>query len=206
MSNFNWVDYTILAIYLISILAGLGRGFIKEVVSLITWIAAFIIATMFSNALATWFTSTESVQNAVTQASNSMGVNAAQPVSYAAIGVSFALLFLGTLIIGAIIGFFLNLAVQVGVLGLGNRLLGGVFGLLRGFIITLVLIFLVQLTPATSQSWWQQSQLVAVYQPAVVWLGNFVSPSLANLKAKFGETIQNVGTQIQGITNSYQSQ
>lgn len=205
MSNFNWVDYIFLAIFFLSTLAGLARGFVKEIISLITLIAAFIVAIMFSNALATAFTSSPSVQNAMSQATTAIGVNTAQPVSYLALGISFALLFAGTVIAGAIIGSIMNIAFQTGILGLGNRLLGAIFGLCRGFIINLVIIFLVQLTPFSSQQSWQQSHIVASYQPAVIWLGNVVSPSLSNLKTKFGETFQNVNSQIQDMTNSMPS-
>lgn len=202
LQNLNWIDYSILIIFILSILSGLLRGFVKEFVSLVTIIAAFIVATMFASALATVFTNSASVQNAVNQASNAIGINASQPVSYLAIGLSFAILFIATIIIGAIISSILNLAVQTSMLGLGNRLLGGIFGLVRGFIITLVLIFLVQLTPLGSQPWWVQSRFVADLQPVVQWVGNLVSPSLANLKEKFGEALQNANESSQNITNS----
>lgn len=199
MDNFNWVDYIFVGIFILSILAGFSRGLVKEVVSLAALIAAFAIAIMFSNNLAIYFTSSSAVQNVVSQSSNAIGMSTAQPVSYAALGFSFALLFVGTLIVGAIVSFFLNFAFQVGLLGLGNRLLGGVFGFGRGLIINLVLIFLVQLTPASSESWWQQSQLVGKFQPAVITLGNLVSPSLANLKSRFGNALSGVGTSIQDV-------
>jgi membrane protein required for colicin V production len=204
MSNLNFVDFIILAIFFFSILAGLGRGFVREIVSLITWIVAFVVATTFANSLAAYFTSAPVVQTAVSQASQAIGVSAAQPVSYAALGISFAILFIGTLIAGALVGYFLNIAFQVGVLGIGNRLLGGIFGFVRGFIINLVLIFLVQLSPFGNAPWWHQSQFVASFQPAVQWLDGVVSPSLANLKAKLGQTLQDVNTQFQGVTNSIQ--
>lgn len=185
MSHLNWVDYTILAILFLSVLAGLMRGLVRELISLATLIAAFIIASMFASPLAVAFTSSSSVQNAMHHASS-----ADQSVSYMAISVSFAVLFAGTLLAGAILGFFLSLAFRTGVLGFGNRLLGGVFGLARGFLLDLVLIFIVQLTAWSDQPTWQQSQLVAAFQPAVQWVGDVVSPSLAHLKEKYGSTLQ----------------
>lgn len=199
MSNLNWVDYIILGIFFLSTLSGLAKGFVREIISLITWIAAFVVAVMFSNALATYFTSSDTVQNMVNQSTTAIGVSTAQPVSYVAIAISFALLFAGTAIIGSIIGYFINIAFQAGILGIGNRLLGAIFGLVRGFIINLVLIFVVQLTPFSAQPWWQQSQLVVSFQPAVAWLGGIVSPSLANLKEKFGKTLQDVNSSIQNV-------
>lgn len=203
MSGLNWVDYIILAVFFFSVLAGFGRGLVREIISLATIVAAFIVASLFAGSLADMFTSSASVQTVVTQASNSTGVNAAQSASYIALGLSFTLIFVGTIIAGSLIGYFINMAFQAGVLGIGNRLLGGVFGLVRGFIINLVIIFVVQLTPFASQAAWQQSQMVVSFQPAVIWLGNIVSPALANLKEKIGGSLENASQSVQSITNSY---
>lgn len=200
MAEMNWVDYIILAIFFFSILSGFGRGFVREVISLATWVAAVIVAIMFTNPLATYFTSSSTVQGVVSQASSAMGVSAAQPVSYVALALSFGALFGGTMLVGSLIGYFISAAFQFGALGIGNRVLGAMFGFGRGFILNMVLIFLVQLTPFSAQSWWQQSQMVASFQPSVQWLGNIVSPSLANLKDRFGKTVQDVSSQIQGMT------
>lgn len=202
MSGMNFLDIIILLIFFFSIIAGFARGFISEMISLATWILAVIIASMFASPLAEYFTSSPSVQSTVSQASNAIGVNAAQPVSYFALGISFALLFFGTIIVGSIVSYVMNLMVQSGILGLGNRLLGAIFGLCRGFIINLVLIFLLQLTPIAAQAWWQQSQLVGQFQPAVAWLGNIVSPGIASLKDRLGGTMQDVNSSLQNMTNS----
>ncbi|EKD72123.1 MAG: CvpA family protein [uncultured bacterium] len=196
-ASFNWIDYVIIGIFFFSIIAGLIRGLAKEVISLLTLIAAFIVASMFSSKLAAMFTASSSVQGIVDQASSSVGVSAAQPVSYAAIGISFAVLFIGTIIVGAIVGFFLNLAFQSGILGFGNRLLGGIFGFARGLIINLVLVFVVQLTPFGNETKWHESYLVNSFQPAVEWLGKMVSPALADLKEKFSQSMQGMGSSSQ---------
>lgn len=200
MAGYNWVDYVFILIFFFSVFAGFARGFLKEVISLGTIIAAFIVAILFSNTLASHFTHSSNVQAVVSQASTAIGMNAAQPVSYIAIGVSFGLLFFGTTIVGAIISFFLQFAVQAGMLGFGNRVLGAAFGFARGFIINLVLIFVVQLTSFSSQPSWTQSQLVGEFQPAVAWLAGIVSPSLATLKSTLGQKVKDVGSQIQGIS------
>lgn len=200
MSNLNWVDLIILAFFFLSIIAGMGRGFIGEVVSLLTWIMAFIVAITFTYPLASAFTSSSSVQGIVTQASSAIGMSASQPVSYLALVICFLILFAGTILAGSLLGYFLNFAFQVGTLGIGNRLLGGIFGFARGFIINLVLIFLVQLTPFNKASWWQQSQFVASFQPTVQWLDGIISPNLGNLKAKIAQEFQKVTSTIQNMT------
>jgi len=195
---YNWVDYIIIAIFFLSALSGFGRGFVREVISIITWIAAFVIAIMFASHVATLFTSSPQVAGMVTSASSAIGANTEQPVSYAALAISFAILFAGTLLIGALIGHIINSAIAASGIGIINRLLGAVFGLARGFLIVLVLIFLVQLTPMGEQPYWRESQFVVSFQPAVQYLADLVSPTLTNLKAKLGETMQNVDTEVQG--------
>lgn len=201
MLNFNWVDYVIIAIFLLTILSGFIQGFIKKVISLAALVAAFIIAITFSNPLATAFMSHPSVQNNLASVSSTTGVNATQPATYLALGISFGLLFAATVLVGTLLSYLIGAAFQTGILGIGNRLLGAIFGLVQGFLINLVLIFILQLTPLTNQSWWQQSTFVGSFQPAVQWLGNVVSPTLSNLKEKFGQTLQNINSSIQNISH-----
>lgn len=208
-SSLNWVDYVILAIFLISILAGFSRGLAKELISLITLVVAVVVASMFATTLAASWMSSPSVQNAVGDASNSIAVNSgavSQTVSYAAVGLSFAVIFAGTILAGAILGFFINLALNSGVLGIGNRLLGAFFGLGRGFLLNLVLIFVLQLTAVGKQPWWLESVCVQQYQPAVAWLGAVVSPHLEMLREKAVETVQNVSGQLQTDTQTQSDQ
>ncbi len=192
MNNYNAMDIIILLIIFSSIIIGLLRGLISEVVSLITLIAAFAVAIYFTSPLVAKFTSTATVQHMVSQTSNSMGVNTAQPVSYMAFALCFAVLFVATLLAGLIIRALINVAFATGVVGIGNRIFGGVFGFVRGILIAIVIIFLIQLSPLSSESWWQQSKLVPQFRPAIAWLGNIVSPTLANIKAKLGSSMENL--------------
>ncbi len=204
MDGFNWVDYIILGIFVISILVGLSRGLLREVISLLTWVAAFIIASLFSSQLAAAFTSSQPVQSVISSTSNAIGVNPATQVSWLSLGVSFIVIFIGVLIVGSIINAVFSRAADVPGISLGNRLFGAVFGLGRGFLINLVLIFLVQLVPTVQQqSWWTQSKMVVAYQPAVQWLGNIIEPGLETLKSKVGGTLQDFSTTIQNKVGSF---
>ncbi|HEX4044498.1 MAG TPA: CvpA family protein [Gammaproteobacteria bacterium] len=198
----NWFDYAIIFIFAMSAMVGMRRGLIKEVISLGSLVAAVVIAVMFSNHLAAVFTRSDVVQTVVSQTSSAIGTSTSQPVSYLALGTSFIILFMGTLVVGSIVGYIINVALPATVIGLSNRLLGGLFGLGRGFLIVLVMLFCMQLTPFARQAWWTQSEFVHMYQPAINWLGGVVSPTLNNLKSKLNDTIQGVGSQIQGLTNS----
>lgn len=200
LGGMGLIDVLIIVIIGLSILMGFARGFISEVISLLSLIAAIFIAVTFTNPLATYFTGTETVRGVVSQTSSVIGVSTAQPVSYVAIGISFAILFVVVLIIGAIIKMILNLAFQTGILGFGNRILGAGFGFVRGLLFVMVFIFLVQLSPLAQQSWWQQSRYVPLFQPSVVWLASIVSPALENLKNTFGNSIEGATSAIQNMT------
>jgi membrane protein required for colicin V production len=201
MGNLNIVDILILVIVFGSVIVGFGRGLVSELLSLITVIAAFVVAIMYTTALANFFTTSAPVQSVVSQTSSAIGTSTATPVSYLAYGASFAALFVGTMIVGSIIKWILNLIFSTGILGFGNRILGGVFGFVRGFLIVVGIIFVVQLSPVSKQTFWQQSQLVPQFQPAVVWLGGVVNPALANIKSTFGSTVQSVTGSVSGAVS-----
>lgn len=192
MTEFNFVDLTILAILFFSVVAGLMRGFVKEVVSLLTWLVAFIVAGMFSGRLASYFMSSPRMQSAFSSAASNTGVDASHPLSYVAIGISFLLIFVCVVILGAVLSFILTRALEAGGISFVNRLLGGVFGLGRGILSVVIIAFLVQLSPLGSQAWWQESEFVKSIQPAVQWLGQWVHPGLESLKSKVGDTLKNV--------------
>src|SRR5262245_8866462 len=119
----NIIDIGILVIFVVSILIGLGRGLVSEVLSLLIVIASFVVAILFTNQLATYFASTATMQNVVNSTSNAAGTSTAEPLSYMALAISFAILFIATVIVGSVIKMLLNLMFRGGILGFGNRLL-----------------------------------------------------------------------------------
>lgn len=195
-SGLNWVDYSLLGIFFLSILFGLLRGGVREIISLLAWIAAFIIAGLFATPVAAHFTSSEQVQSTLSSASTSaLGATAANQVPLLAIGISFCVLFFSIIILGSLFGYFANRAVEGGGISIGNRLVGGLFGLARGYLIDLLIIFVVQLTPFSQESYWGNSSLVNGFQPMVQWLGNIVQPGFESLKNQMGQSLENMTTQ-----------
>ncbi|MHB1948222.1 MAG: CvpA family protein [Gammaproteobacteria bacterium] len=190
MGNLNWVDFVVIGICVLSTLAGLMRGFVRELFSLITWIAALFIAAMFATQLATAFTNSPQVQSAITGSSSATG-----SVSMVSIGISFIIIFIAVLIIGKILSFLITSAVEGVGIGIINRLLGGIFGFARGVVIVIIAMFLVGLTPFASEPVWGQAQSVKLLQPEVLWINNAVSPSLKDIQNHIGNTLQNINTQ-----------
>ncbi len=172
MLDFNWIDYAMLVVLGFSMLTGFARGLVREIISFVTFILAFFIATWFASPLSTLINNSSATQQTI---------ESSHP-TYIVIGLSFAILFVVVIAIGTIVGVIVNLIFQGGLLDLANRLSGAVFGFFRGCVMNVVIIFLVQLTSFHTAEAWQHSQFVSALQPVVVWLGQKVSPDLANLE------------------------
>ncbi|ASP48620.1 CvpA family protein [Cognaticolwellia beringensis] len=153
-----WIDYAILAVIGISALISLVRGFVKEAVSLIVWISAFFVASSFYLNLSTL----------LTNITDQLLRNAA----------SIAILFISTLILGALVNYIIGQLVSKTGLSGTDRVLGIVFGALRGvLIIAAVLFFMDAFTPASSSTWWQNSQLVPEFTLIVEWFFEYLKQS-----------------------------
>jgi membrane protein required for colicin V production len=145
-----WIDYAIIAVIAISALISLVRGFIKEAVSLAVWVSAFFIASRFYMDLAVYLTGIEKelVRN----------------------GAAIAILFVITLILGALINHLLSEIVHYTGLSGTDKMLGMVFGGLRGvLIVAAVLLFLDTMTPANGADWWKTSVLIPEFTIVVDW-------------------------------------
>lgn len=87
-----WIDYAIIAVIAFSSLVSLIRGFVREALSLVTWGCAFFVASHYYTYLSVWFTGFEDelVRN----------------------GIAIAVLFIATLIVGAIVNFVIGQLVE----------------------------------------------------------------------------------------------
>ena len=148
MSNLNdigWVDLTLLAVLLASVIVGLVRGLVFEVLSLLGWLAAFIAAQMWSPDLAPH-------------------VPVGSPGSALNYAAAFAIVFLLALVVWMVMARLVRLIVHATPLTLIDRTLGGVFGLVRALVLLLAVATVVSFTPAVRAGPWQASHGAA-------WLG-----------------------------------
>ena len=124
---FNWFDYILLAIILGSLIFGLIKGLIRQIIGLSALIVGLVLAIYFyKNAAESIFFF---ISNRI--------------LSYL---FGFLLIFLSIIILGLIISFLLS-KIAKGPLKSLNHFLGGVFGLIRGVLICLIIVFLLLIFP-----------------------------------------------------------
>lgn len=132
------LDWTLLAVLLASCALGLWRGLVYEVLSLLNWLAAFVLAQWFAAELALHLP---------------MG-NATQPVRHAA---AFVVIFVATLFaLGLVAALVKKLIAAVGLRPV-DRILGGLFGALRGAVLLLAVTAVVGMLPVKNWSVWRES-------------------------------------------------
>ena len=160
---FNQVDIVILIITLLSSIFGLWRGLIKEVLSLLTWIAALLVSRVYSEPLAGLMT----------------GMIENDGIRYVS---AFAILFVIVMMLGTFLNFLMSKLLNFTGLKLADRLLGAVFGVARGVIIVLLILFVTSVFVSETELW-QKSQLIPygmdLIEKSLVFIGdmNSVSPA-----------------------------
>jgi len=155
------LDWILLAILTVSMLLGVWRGLVREVLSLAGWIAGFLLAQMLAPE-----------------------VGQRLPMEGASEGlrylVGFVVVFIAVLVLTAVSGWVLQKLVAAVGLGILDRLLGAIFGSLRGVIFLLVITVIAGMTPVQDTATWRQSEGAR----ALTQLLHFLKPVLP---ADFGK-------------------
>ena len=161
-------DIVILIVILISLLLGLWRGFVKEAFSLASWIAAVLVAVFFGAPLAELFTGV--LDNAMVRRI-----------------LASSLLFILVMFVGAFIGNIMSkLSAKIGLRGV-DMSLGSLFGLLRGVIIVLLVLFLT-VPFQFSENWYRDSVLV----PRLMIILNNIESMLDYRRTEPGTEVESV--------------
>lgn len=137
----SWVDLSILTVVAVSVVLSLFRGLVRELVSLAAWVVAFAVALGFYEALAQRF------EGILTEA-------------WMRTAAAFLILLVGTLIVGGIVGYVVGRILAKGGLSGPDRLLGGVFGFVRGVAIVALVALMLGATPLVQTELWRGSTLL----------------------------------------------
>ncbi len=151
----GWLDLLILGVIALSALISLIRGFVKESISLLSWIAAGIVAFRYFSPMA-----------------ELLEPYLADPTIRSM--AAFASLFITTLIIGAIINFIMSQLVSKTGLSGTDKALGVVFGGARGVLIVTMVVLLASLTPMPEAQWWQDSAMIGFFQQLAEWIKGII--------------------------------
>ncbi len=155
------IDFILIGIIAFSSIISILRGFMKEMISLLTWVAAFLVALFYCTHLAPL-------------------VPASVDIPSARLAIAFVSLFIVTLIVGGIINAVVGLLVKKTGLSGSDRSIGVVFGLARGVFLVCVLMLLGSLTPMPQDSWWKESQMIRYLTPVAQTIANLLPQDMAS--------------------------
>ena len=154
------VDVVVILVICISALFSLLRGFVKEAISLATWIIAIWLAATFAPKLAAMLPlSIES--EAVRQA------------------IGFGVLFILSLMLGALINTLVSKIVKKTGLSGADRVFGVAFGVLRGGLIIVVFVVIGGMTPLPEADWWQSSVLLEWFESVAIVIQGYIPEDLS---------------------------
>jgi membrane protein required for colicin V production len=132
------LDWIFLAVLLFSLVLGAWRGLMYEVFSVLSWIVAFVLAQWFAPDAAQWVPISGD----------------AEAVRYAG---GFILVFVAAVFAGGLVAFVIKKLVSAAGLSPADRMLGAVFGLMRGMLLLLATTVVVSMTPLHTADWWRNA-------------------------------------------------
>ena len=150
----NWVDASILIVTGLSFTFGIWRGLVKEVLSLVTWLLALLVARSYSEVVAeTLFNSFDNLTMRYVTA--------------------FALIFIGVMMLGTFVNFLMSKLLIFTGLRFVDRILGGLFGIARGVLIVVVGLFFSSFFLSQGE-YWQNSKLIPYGQTMIEMSRSFI--------------------------------
>ncbi len=168
MTAFPWFDLALVLIVVASATVGLLRGLVREVLSLGSWLLAGWLAYLFAGDAAALFSRwlTEPRLQVI------------------AAGVSIFLL--AMILLGLLSTLLVKVINSIGLKGV-DRSLGGLFGLLRAFVIIAGMVLLLQALRFDQTDWWRNSYLVGLFELPAQVLASVVDAIVADLSAPSAE-------------------
>ena len=127
-----------IGVFAASLAIGAWRGLVREVVSILGWVIAFLAANLFAGPLGA-------------------AMPRAIPTPDLRLAATFLAVFVGSLIVTSLAGLLISKIMNAVGLGGLDRLLGALFGVARGLLIVLAAALLAGLSSAPRQPFWTDS-------------------------------------------------
>lgn len=141
-------DFAVIAIFLISLALGVWRGLVYEVLSLLGWPLAFVLSKLFAADIAPMMPGEQETLR---------------------MALSYAAVFIAVLIVWSVLVWLLSRLVKAAGLGWLDSVLGSLFGLVRGALVVLVLVWLGGLTHFPEQPFWRDAQTSRAAEDVALW-------------------------------------
>ena len=148
MLDLNWIDGVLLTVLALSVVLGMWRGLVYEVLSLAGWVAAFLMAQSYAQTVAQW-----------------LPLSGWQPTWRLAL--AFVLVFVGVAFAAGLLTWVIQRMVATVGLRPIDRMLGGAFGFARGAVILLGAALVVGMTSWKAQAAWQASGVARALDQSV---------------------------------------
>ncbi len=160
--SWHIIDFVIIAVVGLSVVTGLFRGFVKELIALCVWILAIWLAFKYSPEVNTWLRPYIQDMTARTV-------------------VAFVAILLATIVVGGLFNAVLSFILRRSGLSGTDRLLGMGFGFVRGVFIV-ALLMLVAKMASIPTTYTDQSRLYNKFDPLVNWLSGFMPEFIKHAK------------------------
>jgi membrane protein required for colicin V production len=154
------IDYVVLAIVGFSVLLSVLRGLVRELLALAAWVIAFIAARLFGGDLA------------AIMPSEIPG----EELRWLA---GFVTLFLSVLLAMSLVAVAVSQLVKSAGLTVEDRVLGAIFGLVRGLAVVIVLALVAGMTALPKQQVWRDAALRPLLELVASGVKGWLPPALA---------------------------
>lgn len=176
--TYTWIDYIIIIIFIINIVLGLARGLLRELISMISLIIALVVTIKFTIPVTEILNGSNGFKDVVLAFSSFTDWNAIGPLSFVSLGVSFILIFTLVFSLCEAANYYAANFVVVLFPGFAilDRLIAGFMGFIRGYVLNLILILELGMTPVYGSAPWTDSYFIPALTANASALGAMVRP------------------------------
>ena len=154
-------DYALLILLGCSVIIGTKRGVVREMLSLASWVVAFLVANRFSGEVA------------------SMLPKALVEGALLRLVIAFIVLLLVVRIVMMLVIRASDAVIRAGGLSGLNRLLGAAFGLARGALLGLILVLLCGMTAIPQEPFWKNARFSPFAEEIALWVVSHMPAGIA---------------------------